>query len=135
MKRLLLIILTVLYLATGAQAASILVSWNANEELDLAGYKVYYAQPGDSGWTLEDGYIFTGPFEHTQDVGNVTEYIIPDLIQGPYAIAVTAYDTSGNESDYSEIKTKYFNVMETPTVPVVHVMKSPVTITITIEGQ
>ncbi len=134
MKRLFLI-LAIIVMATAAQAADILVSWNANTEADLAGYKVYYAQPGDSGWTLADGYVFEGDFEHVQDVGNVTTYTIPDIVQGPYAIAVTAYDTSGNESDYSEVTTKYFNVMETPNVPVVHVMQSPVTITITIQGE
>ena len=131
----LLIALAIIFMATAAQAADILVSWNANTEADLAGYKVYYAQPGDSGWTLADGYVFEGDFEHVQDVGNVTTYTIPDIVQGPYAIAVTAYDTSGNESDSSEVTTKYFNVMETPNVPVVHVMQSPVTITITIQGE
>ena len=90
MKRLLLIILTVLYLATGAQAADIPVSWNANEEADLAGYKVYYGTG-------------TGVYETTIDVENITSYIVtlnPE-IKTEYFFAVTAYDTSGNESPFS----------------------------------
>ncbi len=56
---------------------------------DLAGFKVYY---GTSSRT------YTGSI----DVGNVETYTVSGLPKGQtYYFAVTAYDTSGNESDYS----------------------------------
>ena len=55
---------------------------------DLAGYKIYY---GTS----------SGSYTTTVDAGNVTTYNVPALPSGTYYFAVTAVDTSGNESDYS----------------------------------
>ena len=56
--------------------------------LDLAGYKIYYG---------------TSPRTYTMviNVGNVTTYEITNISSGRYYFAVTAYDASGNESDYS----------------------------------
>jgi len=64
---------------------------NADETplTDLAGYKVYY---GTS----------SGDYTVSVDVGNITGAIISSLETGTWCFAVTAYDTSGNESDYSE---------------------------------
>ncbi len=56
---------------------------------DLAGYKVYY---GTS----------SGDYTVSVDIGNSTGAIISSLEPGTWCFAVTAYDTSGNESDYSE---------------------------------
>ncbi|MBI5964664.1 MAG: fibronectin type III domain-containing protein [Chloroflexi bacterium] len=79
------------------------VSWTANPESDLAGYKVY--------WDADSHY----PYANSADVGNVTSYNIPGLGAGTdYYIAVTAYDSSrdgsndmtdGNESWFSVEKT------------------------------
>ena len=79
------------------------VSWTANPESDLAGYKVY--------WDADSRY----PYANSADVGNVTSYNIPGLSAGTdYYIAVTAYDSStdgvndmtdGNESWFSLEKT------------------------------
>ena len=55
---------------------------------DLAGYKVYY------GTT-------SGNYTASTDVGNVTTYTVSDLPPQVYYFAITAYDTVGNESDYS----------------------------------
>lgn len=55
---------------------------------DLAGYKVYY------GTT-------SGNYTEVIDAGNVTTYKVENLSPGTYYFTVTAYDTSGNESDYS----------------------------------
>jgi fibronectin type 3 domain-containing protein len=56
---------------------------------DLAGYKIYYG-------TSERNY------SSEIDAGNVTNYMVSNLKNGVvYYFAVTAYDTSGNESDYS----------------------------------
>jgi hypothetical protein len=56
--------------------------------VDLAGYKIYY------GGTSR---VYT----FYLDVGNVTNYRMEKLSPGTYYFAATAYDTSGNESDYS----------------------------------
>ncbi|MEM7828420.1 MAG: fibronectin type III domain-containing protein [Candidatus Aenigmatarchaeota archaeon] len=56
---------------------------------DLAGFKVYY---GTS----------SGNYSQNIDVGNVTTYAVNNLTEGKtYYFAVTAYDTSDNESKYS----------------------------------
>lgn len=70
-------------------AASLRVSWSANTESDLAGYKVYYGTQ-------------SGSYSQNIDVGNVTSYTISSVSSGTtYYVAVSAYDTSGNESERS----------------------------------
>jgi hypothetical protein len=56
---------------------------------DLAGYKVYFGT---------ESRKYTASY----DVKNVTSYNIDNLPEGQYYCAVTAYDTSGNESKYSK---------------------------------
>lgn len=56
---------------------------------DLAGYKVYF---GNS----------SGSYTVSVDIGNLTGVIISNLEPGTWCFAVTAYDTSGNESEYSD---------------------------------
>ncbi len=56
---------------------------------DLAGYKVYVGTA-------------PGTYGTSGNVGNVTTYILSGLTSGQtYYIAVTAYDSDNNESDYS----------------------------------
>jgi hypothetical protein len=55
---------------------------------DLAGYKIYYGK-------------LSGKYTNVIDVGNVITYKVEDLQSGTYYFAVTAYDTSANEGDYS----------------------------------
>ena len=83
-------VLLVLFLGSIAtvQAANVLVSWSANTESDLVGYKVYY---GTSAGT------YGAPI----NVGNVTSYTLTGLNSGTFDFAVKAYDTSGNESGFS----------------------------------
>ena len=72
--------------AFGAEAS---FAWDANTESDLAGYKIYY---GTS----------SGNYTHWEDVGNTTEHTQTELQDGvTYFFASTAYDTAGNESDFS----------------------------------
>jgi hypothetical protein len=83
--------LFLLGLSPPRQAASALtLAWDPNTEYDLAGYNIYYGiQPGN--------------YDSITDVGNVTQYTVSNLEAGTqYYFAVTAYDTSGNESDFSE---------------------------------
>ena len=60
---------------------------------DLAGYTIYYGTA-------------SGDYSQSINVGNVTTYTVPISIGGTYYFAVTAYDTTGNESDYSNEVTK-----------------------------
>ncbi len=70
-------------------ASSLTLEWDSNPEADLAGYKVYYGtQSRDYGFVT--------------DVGKVTQYMIGGLTaETRYYLALTAYDFSGNESDFS----------------------------------
>ncbi len=73
---------------TTPTVASATVSWNANTETDLAGYRIYVG-------TRSGSYGFVGPFEVT----NRTSFTIPNLPTGTtYYFAVSAFDKSGNES-------------------------------------
>ncbi|MBN1155932.1 fibronectin type III domain-containing protein, partial [candidate division KSB1 bacterium] len=71
-------------------AGELNLSWDPNTEVDLAGYKVYY------GLTSRN-------YTNSIDVGDHNSYIVRNLTEGSrYYLAVTAYDESRNESDYSE---------------------------------
>lgn len=72
--------------AAPALAATVIVTWNANTEADLAGYKVKYGQsPGVHGTVV--------------DVGKVVSRTVSGLTDGAtYYFVVTAYDATGNES-------------------------------------
>jgi len=89
------LIFTIL-LTQNALAGSATVSWNANNETDLAGYKVYY------GASPRSGNCPTGGYPNVLNVGNVTTYTFNNLTDGStYYFSVTAYDTSNNESTCS----------------------------------
>lgn len=57
---------------------------------DLAGYKIYY---GTSSGNYTDMIDITDPKKNNQ--------IVESLASGTYYFAATAYDTSENESDFS----------------------------------
>lgn len=93
-----LVLLTPLLVKTNtSHAAEAILSWeppttNADGTPlnDLAGHKVYYGTASKT-------------YNSTLDVGNVTTYTISNLAgNATYYFAVTAYDTSGNESGYSD---------------------------------
>ena len=91
MKKLIAVtILAILAIAGIAQAATINVSWNPNTEEDLAGYRLYVGEA-------------SGQYGEPVDVGNVTGHVmeITPEYGATYYFALTAYDTSGNESGYS----------------------------------
>lgn len=70
-------------------AAVVRISWNANTESDLEGYRVFY---GTSH----------GRYGSAINVGRRTTIDVSGLAAGmTYYFAVTAYDYSGNESGYS----------------------------------
>jgi hypothetical protein len=82
-----------LVLSTGALAAPITFAWDAVSDADLAGYKLYY------------GYA-SGKYSVNVNVGKYTTASMSGLKDAQiYYFAVTAYDTAGNESAFSnEVK-------------------------------
>ncbi len=80
-------VLLLLLISVTSPAQTLTIRWNANTEPDLAGYKLY--------WGNESG-------NYVQSV-NVSDTF---FVYGPPPsvityFAVTAFDTAGNESDYS----------------------------------
>ncbi len=68
-------------------AEDVNISWAANSETNIAGYKIHYG-------------ITEDVLDTVVDAGNVLTYTLP-LNVGKFYITITAYDTDANESDYS----------------------------------
>jgi hypothetical protein len=80
----------VMLLPVFAEASSVTLSWDANREGDLSGYRVHYGTR-------------SGDYTDEVPVGNTTSYRIDGLEGGRrYYFAVTAVDFSGNVSGFSE---------------------------------
>ena len=98
-----------------AHAGSATLSWNANTESDLAGYRIYY------GTSARTGACPTGGYPNNINVGNVAAYTFSNLTDGStYYFSITAYDTSGNESCFSSQVSKLIPAssdVSAPTVP------------------
>lgn len=110
MKKLALALILVLGLTTPLFAAGqAILSWTApttNSDgtplTDLGGYKVYQGTA-------------TRVYGTPTDVGNVLTKTITPLADGTYFFAVTAYDTSGNESVFSnEVSKRVDSVAPAP---------------------
>ena len=83
------------------QTESVKVSWDANSESDLSGYRLHYG-------------ILSGNYKTVVNVGNVTSHEIGGLEIGKtYYFALTAYDTSGNESGFSNEVSELIDVTDT----------------------
>lgn len=98
----LLSLTTSLIFASTLHAASLRVSWQANTETDLAGYKVHYGKQSKT-------YTQVITADKAQ-----TSLIITGLDNNmQYFVALTAFDTSMNESDFSIEKfAKTFTIEE-----------------------
>lgn len=85
-----------LALAFTAYAADVTLQWDANTETDLAGYRLY--QKRDSA---------VPPFAQVQDIpkGTTTASVTGLDSSHSYSFAVTAYNSAGIESAYSNIVT------------------------------
>jgi len=76
-----------------AASALTTLAWDAVSHPSLSGYRVYFGTA--SGTYLQ-------PPGQGINVGNVTSFTVPGLSSGiRYFFAVTAFDTSNNESTYS----------------------------------
>lgn len=91
--KLFLCVLFVLSLAIQAQAATVNLAWDPNSESDLDGYKVHY---GNTSRT-EGSYTTVVDIEDEA----ATTYRLTDMPRGTYYFSLTAYDTSKNESAFS----------------------------------
>jgi Big-like domain-containing protein/purple acid phosphatase-like protein len=82
-----------------SSAAQVTLAWDPNTEPDLAGYKLYYG-------------ISSRSYQFSVDVGNLTSFPLSGLLEGQiYYFAATAYNFSGNESDFSnEVSTTIADV-------------------------
>lgn len=80
------------------------LSWDANSESDLAGYKIYY------GLSVRTSTCPTGGYASVIDAGNTTYYLLSSLQnEVTFYFSVTAYDTSNNESCLSNEVSKYMS--------------------------
>jgi hypothetical protein len=97
---------------TACFASTVVLQWDPNTDTDLAGYKVYY-QADSSTQPFHGTGATQGP--SPIDVHNQTTATISGLDPAhPYYFAVTAYNTSGVESVYSNIV--YVPELVSPTV-------------------
>ena len=104
-KKLILILIILVAVPVIALAGEVVLEWDApttnsdgTELNDLSGYKIYY------GTT-------SGVYTEIEDVGNVTTYRVTDLAETTWFFAVTAYDLSLNESEYSnEVNVKLLTI-------------------------
>ncbi len=79
-------------------SSSITLTWNANTEKDLAGYKVYRATSSGA---------YGAPIAAIPS--NTTSYTATGLPKATYFFVITAYDIAGNESAYSnEVSTSVY---------------------------
>jgi hypothetical protein len=73
---------------TAVYGRDVTLGWNANTQPQLAGYKVYYGTSPRS-------------YDQSVDAGGATSYTFRNVAQETCCFAVTAYDTMGKESGYS----------------------------------
>jgi len=81
-------------------AASAGLTWNANTEADLAGYKVYRGSGTCSVGPLQPLIVNGTAVSVLAPATSYTDTTVP-AIDGLLCYEVTAFDTSGNESVHS----------------------------------
>ena len=78
------------------------LSWNVNTESDLAGYKIYYGALPRTSTCPPGGYSDKIDIGKTDSPAKPS-YKIENLNKGKaYYFSIISYDTSGNESCFSE---------------------------------
>jgi len=86
---LIFLLIQCIFLPANSLAKYLTVSWDPTTEPEPAGNQIYYG-------TVSREYVYS------TDVGEINANRLDDLLDSvTYFIAVTAYDTSGNENDFS----------------------------------
>lgn len=111
-KSIVLLVLGILFCtATGSSATVVTLGWDPNTESNLAGYKLYYGPTPRTEGAYTDTVVIN-------DKGVTTWDLDLDLSQGTYYLALTAFDTDGNESGFSnEVEAKMSSSGEPPGQP------------------
>ena len=102
-----MIVMLMLLVASPSWAATVNLTWNANTEANLAGYKLYRA-PGSC--TTPGAFATVGTFGTVITGSNVV------AADGTYCYKLTATDTAANESLFSNTAEATVNVTP-PTAP------------------
>ena len=108
-----LIVAVMLMLPVSVMAGSTILTWTANTESDLAGYKVYRGNGVCAVGPLQPLIVGTNPVL----LGKVTTYTdntVPTF-DGDLCYEITAFDTANNESTRSVRATRAVNLI--PPVP------------------
>lgn len=102
--KILMMLVTLLLITSTCFGMDVILQWDANTEVDLAGYKIHHCE--DNTFSCVNKYIV--------NIGNQTTGTLTGLNTAVnHTFAVTAYNTQGVESNYSNIV--YINTISTPT--------------------
>ena len=85
------VIFLIIFWASTAWADTFTFTWDANTESDLAGYRLYQRNDGSS----------YGPYVQPEIPAMAEPTAEVTVMDGSYCWVVTAVDTTGNESGYS----------------------------------
>lgn len=94
--------------------SGVTLSWDANPEQDLNGYKIYYGSNSRN-------------YEEILNVGRVTSFEFAEgtfMAGRQYFAAVTAYDNSNNESGFSTEVSFTLPVQTRPAAPIFNIVES-----------
>jgi len=84
--------------STSVLSADVTLAWDPNNEPDLEGYGVYFRQDTPGAPYHLAGYLPLAELNHSY----ATSFVVSGLEKGVrYYFAVTAWDTAGNESAFS----------------------------------
>jgi hypothetical protein len=102
MKYVIVILMVLAIVGDSAWGATVRITWDANNEPDVYGYKLYY------------GTASGGPYSTVIDVGNVTtkDVVISPLAGARFYFALSAYNDAGESSLSDEV-----NIIVPGTIP------------------
>ncbi len=104
MRKIIFILIVFLFIASPAFCKTSKLSWDANKETDISGYKVYMSNK--AGSHIKGQFLKEVPLVFDKINGTIithpTSVIIEIVTEGTYYFVLTAYDKCGNESSFSE---------------------------------